>query len=76
MRLFTNLIFAMIFFVIFDMLVFDGREIAAIVDRFAGADQNVAGLLSTFMHDIRYASCRQIGLIGPSCSIDHAGSFL
>ena len=76
MRVFTNLFFAMIFFVIVDILLFGGRELALIADNFIGADQDVTSLLGTFMHDIRYASCRQIGLIGPSCSIDRIALLL
>lgn len=76
MKVVTNLFFAMIFFVIIDVLFFGGREIAAIADNMVGADQNVTSLLGTFMDDIRYAGCRQIGLVGPSCSIQHVGFLL
>ncbi len=76
MRILTNVFFALIFFVILDLILFGGRELQAIGDRFVGADQDVAGLITTFMNDIRYAGCRQIGLIGPSCSLGPAGAFM
>ena len=76
MKVLTNIVFAMIFFVIIDTLFFGGSEIAAIADNLMGAHQDVTSLFGTFLHDMRYASCRQIGLFGPSCSIGAVGFLL